>query len=124
MTTSRPGRRAPRARTPRSATTSIAQILLSFEFLVVVLCALALFGLRSLPPAVALGGGGAVLLLIVIAAGLARTRVGIALGWVVQVVLLATFAVNVGVGVAGLIFAAIWTYGMITGRRVDRRTAA
>lgn len=110
-------------RRPRSVVASLASITLAVEFIVVVLVALTLFGLRSLPPAVSLGGGGALLLLIAVAAGLARTRVGIALGWVVQVVLVATIVVDPLVGIVGIVFAALWTYNMIVGRRTDRRSA-
>lgn len=96
-------------------------IVLATEFLVVVLAALALFGTGALPPAVALGGGGALLVLLLLAIALARNPVGIALGWAVQIVLLACFAADVVVGVVGLLFAGLWTYSMIVGRRVDRR---
>lgn len=114
---------APRARRPRSVTASLAAIVLAVEFLIVVLAALVLFGLRSLSPALAFGGGGALLLLILVAAALSRSRVGIALGWVAQITLLATLALDPVVGVVGLIFVALWTYSMIVGRRIDRRTA-
>lgn len=114
---------APRTRRPRSVTASLAAIVLAVEVLVVVLAALVLFGLRSLPPWAAFGGGGALLLLLLAAAALSRSRTGIALGWVAQVPLLATFALNPAVGVVGLIFVALWTYSMIVGRRIDRRTA-
>jgi hypothetical protein len=96
---------------------------LATEFLVVVLAALVVFGLKALPAPLALGGGGALLLLTALAAGLARTRAGIVLGWVVQIVLVAAFAVQVAVGVVGLVFAALWVYCMIVGGRIDRRAA-
>lgn len=114
---------AGRARRPRTVTASLAAIVLATELLVVVLAALALLGLRDLPPAVALGGGGAVVLLIVVAAALAGRRIGIVLGWAVQVVLVATIAVNPVVGIVGLAFAALWAYSMMVGRRIDRRAA-
>ncbi|RIX28924.1 DUF4233 domain-containing protein [Amnibacterium setariae] len=98
-------------------------MLLATELVVVLLAALALLGLRDLPAPVALGGGGALIVLIAIAAALARRRAGIVLGWIVQVVLIATFAVSIPVGLVGLVFAAIWTYSMIVGARIDRRTA-
>lgn len=108
---------------PRSVTTSLAQIVLAFEFVVVALAALVVFGLRALPPGISLIGGGVLLALIVAAAGLARRRIGIALGWVVQVLFLAAGALNLGVGVVGLIFGALWAYSMIVGGRIDRRNA-
>ena len=98
-------------------------MLLACELVVVLLAALALLGLGGLPAGVALGGGGALVVLIAVAAALATKRIGIALGWVVQVVLLATFTVSIPVGVVGLVFAAIWVYSMIVGRRIDRRAA-
>ena len=118
-----PRGRAPRARRPRSVVATLAAMLLATELVVVLLAALALLGLRDLPAPVALGGGGALIVLIAIAAALARRRAGIVLGWIVQVVLIATFAVSIPVGLVGLVFAAIWTYSMIVGARIDRRTA-
>jgi hypothetical protein len=112
-----------RARKPRSVVSTLAAMLLATELLVVILAALALLGLKDLPPAIALGGGGGLIVLIAIAAALSANRVGIALGWLVQLVLLATFAVSVPVGIVGVIFAAIWVYGMIVGGRIDRREA-
>ena len=109
-----------RPRQPRTLTASLASIVLSFESLVVVLAALVLFGLRSVPPAVALGGGGALLVVLVAGAALARKPMGIALGWLVQIVLVASIVIEPTVGVVGLIFGAVWTYSMIVGRRVDR----
>jgi hypothetical protein len=112
-----------RARRPRSVTSTLAAMLLATELLVVLLAALALLGLKDLPPGIALGGGGGLVVLIAIAAALSRKRIGIVLGWVVQLVLLATFAVSIAVGVVGVIFTAIWVYGMIVGGRIDRREA-
>jgi hypothetical protein len=112
-----------RARRPRSVTSTLAAMLLATELLVVLLAALALLGLKDLPPGIALGGGGGLVVLIAIAAALSRKRIGIVLGWVVQLVLLATFAVSVAVGIVGVIFTAIWVYGMIVGGRIDRREA-
>jgi hypothetical protein len=32
-------------------------------------------------------------------------------------------AADLAVGIVGLVFAALWTYSIIVGRRIDRRTA-
>ena len=120
MTAVRPARQ----RRPRSVRATLAGIVLAVEFVVVLLAALVVWGLRDLPPAVALGGGAALLLLIVIAAALSRSTVGIALGWLVQLVLIAAGAVQIAVGVVGLLFGAFWLYCMIVGGRIDRREAA
>jgi hypothetical protein len=102
---------------------TLASIVLAIEFVVVLLAALVVWGLHDLPAPAALGGGAALLALIVIAAGLARSTVGIALGWLVQVVLLATGAVQIAVGIVGVLFGAFWVYCMIVGGRIDRREA-
>jgi len=112
-----------RGRRPRTVTASLAAIVLATEFLVVVLAALVLFGLGTLPPGLALGGGGAVLVLIGVAAALAGSRTGIALGWLVQIVLIASIALDVAVGIVGLVFAGLWAYSIVVGRRIDRRAA-
>jgi hypothetical protein len=116
--------RPARQRRPRSVRATLASIVLAIEFVVVLLAALVVWGLRDLPPAAALGGGAGLLVVIVIAAALARSTVGIALGWLVQVVLLAAGAVQPAVGVVGLLFGAFWLYCMIVGGRIDRREAA
>ena len=120
MTAARPGRQ----RRPRSVRATLAAIVLAVEFLVVLLAALVVWGLRDLPAGAALGGGAALLLLIVVAAALARSPVGIALGWLVQVALLAAGVVQIAVGIVGLLFGAFWLYCMIVGGRIDRREAA
>jgi hypothetical protein len=120
VTAARPGRRPRKART---VTATLAAMMLATELLVVVLVSLALLGLHTLPAPVALGGGGALIVLIAVAAALSSRRIGIVLGWIAQIVLLATFRLDFAVGVVGLIFAAIWTYSMIVGRRIDRRNA-
>jgi hypothetical protein len=116
-------RGAGRTRAQRSVTAQLAAMLLATELLVIVLVALALLGLRVLPVGAALGGGGGLIVLSGVAAALASRRVGIVLGWIVQVVLLATFALNIAVGIVGLVFAAIWVYAMIVAGRIDRREA-
>jgi hypothetical protein len=113
-----------RTRRPGSVTASLASIVLATEFVVVVLAALVVFGLKALPAPLALGGGGVLLLVIALAAATARSRFGIALGWLVQVLLVAAFAVQIAVGVVGVVFAALWVYCMIVGGRIDRRAAA
>ena len=114
-------RRGGRQRRPRSVTASLAQIVLSFEAIVVALATLVVFGLRQLPPGLSLVGGGLLLAMIVVAAATATRRIGILLGWVAQVVFVGAGLLNLGVGLVGLIFGAIWVYSMITGGRIDRR---
>lgn len=121
-------RPARRSRRRRSVTATLGAMLLACELVVVILAALALLGLRSVPAAVALGGGGGVVALIAVAALLLSAspraaRIGVVLGWLVQLVLLASFALSVPVGLVGLLFAGIWVYSMIVAGRIDRREA-
>lgn len=117
--------RAPRARRPRGAQASLAAIVLGLEFVVVPLAALVVFGLHhDISPVVAFGGGGALLALILVALTLtSRSRAGIALGWVVQVLLIAAAFVDLAIGIVGVVFLGFWLYCMIVGARLDRRNA-
>ncbi|WP_375400623.1 DUF4233 domain-containing protein [uncultured Amnibacterium sp.] len=103
---------------------SLASIVLATQFIVVILAALVVFGLRVVPPGVAFGAGAALLVVIAIAAATANRPVGIALGWLVQLVLIAGGILEPTVGIVGVIFLAIWVYCMIVGGRIDRREAA
>lgn len=103
---------------------SLASIVLATQFVVVILAALVLFGLRVVPAGVALACGAALLVVIAVAAAAANRTVGIVLGWFVQVVMIAAGLLEPTVGIVGLIFLAIWVYCMIVGGRIDRREAA
>ncbi|MEL4318431.1 DUF4233 domain-containing protein [Leifsonia sp. YIM 134122] len=118
---------APAGRTPapRSIKRSLASIVLGFELIVVFLAALVNFGLPtaglvSIGPVAALVSGGVVCLLIVITLGLLRHPFAYVLGWIVQALILLAGLLNPGMFFVGAIFAAMWTYAMISGGRIDR----
>ncbi|MDH6422706.1 DUF4233 domain-containing protein [Aurantimicrobium minutum] len=104
----------------RSAQASLGQVVLGFELIVVGLASLTIFGLGALPPALALGGGAAVCVLMLAAIGLmTKYKWAFILGWAVQlVIVLAGFAVTM-LFLIGAIFAAIWTFAMTTGAKLD-----
>ncbi|MGO4691116.1 DUF4233 domain-containing protein [Glaciibacter sp. 2TAF33] len=106
---------------PRSLKRSLASIVLGFELVVVFLGALVLFGLGSLPPTVALGGGAALCLVMVATIALLRFPFAYLVGWAVQAVIILSGIFNPALFVVGLIFAALWTYCMISGTRIDRQ---
>lgn len=86
--------------------------------------ALVVFGLHALPAGAALGGGAVVIVLMLVAIALLRFRIGYWLGWLVQLVVLASgFFVGM-LFIVGAIFTAIWAYATIVGARLDRRNAA
>ena len=100
---------------------SLGSIVLGFELVIVFLGALVLFGLKSLPPAVALGGGAVLILLMIVAIGLLRYPVGVIIGWAVQLIVIAAGLLVPAFYIVGAIFAAMWTYVMIVGGRIDHR---
>jgi len=116
--------RAGRPRRQRSLRESLGSIVLGFELLVVFLGALVLFGLKSLPAAVALGGGAALIVLMILAIALLRNTVGVVLGWIVQLVLVAAGLLVPAFFIVGAIFTAMWAYCMIAAARIDRNNQA
>lgn len=116
--------RAGRPRRQRSLRESLGSIVLGFELLVVFLGALVLFGLHSLPAAVALGGGAALIVLMVVAIALLRNTIGVVLGWIVQLVLVAAGLLVPAFFIVGAIFTAMWAYCMIAAARIDRNNQA
>lgn len=109
-----------RARRQRSLRESLASIVLGFELIVVFLGALVVFGLGALPAGIALGGGAAVIVLMILAIGLLRHPVGIWLGWLVQLIVVAAGILVPAFFIVGAIFTAIWTYCMVAAARIDR----
>jgi hypothetical protein len=115
------GPAASAAARPRSLKRALASIVLGFELVVVFLGALVLFGLGSLPPAVALGGGAALCVVMLATIALLRYPFAYALGWAVQGIIILSGIFNPALFVVGAIFAALWTYCMISGTRIDRQ---
>lgn len=107
----------------RSAQTSLGQVVLGFELIVVALAALTIFGLGALPPALALGGGAALCLLMVLTIALMmRFKWAFILGWIVQVILVASGFLVTMLFLIGAVFAGIWTFAMTTGAKLDSQS--
>lgn len=119
-----PAPRPARTRPARSAQQSLGSIVLGFEFVVVFLGALVIFGLHALPAGVALGGGAALVVVMLATIPLLRYRWGFAVGWVLQAIVLASGFLVLGMFFVGAIFGAMWAYCMVTGARLDRANAA
>jgi hypothetical protein len=112
---------APRPRRPRSIKQSLASIVLGFETIVVFLAALVIFGLGRLPPVVALGGGAALCLAMALLIPLLRFSWAYPIGWALQVIVVLTGFLNPVMFFVGAMFAAMWTYCMISGTRIDHQ---
>ncbi|MDH6237392.1 DUF4233 domain-containing protein [Cryobacterium sp. CG_9.6] len=106
---------------PRSVKRSLASIVLGFETIVVFLAALVTYGLDTLPPVVALGGGAVLCLLMVALIGLLRFSWSYPVGWALQALIIATGFITPAMFFVGALFAAMWTYCMINGNRIDNQ---
>jgi fatty acid desaturase len=108
----------------RSLRRTLAAAVLGFEGLTVFFAALVAMTQSSLGRTTALGSGGALAVACLVAAGLLRSPVGTAFGWVLQVLI-----VVIGVWVPmmfflGAVFAALWLTALRVGGRIDREKAA
>jgi len=110
-----------RIRRQRSVTELLTSVALGFESVVIFLAALVMFGLKSLPPVVALAGGWSLALIMLITVGLLRWRVGIIIGSVLQLVVIALGFVQGSMFFVGILFAAIWAFALISGARLERK---
>ena len=110
---------APAAPTQRSAQVVFCTTVLALEAFVVFFAALVGIGLDLADPALVwtIGGAGALVCLVV--AGLVRRRIGLILGSVIQVLLIAAGVVIGMMYVIGVIFAIIWIVALRLGRRID-----
>jgi len=113
-----------RVRRRRTASESLLSITLLLEAILVFFIVMVVFGLRILPPAVAFGGGAALVVVLLLDGRIVRYRWGIWIGWLLQAFLIGLGILLPVMYVVGAIFAAIWVYCFITGRRLDRRNAA
>jgi len=118
-----PNGKPPRMRRRRTATESLLSITLVLEAILVFFIVMVVFGLRILPPAVAFGGGAALVVALLLVGRIVRYRWGVWLGWALQAFLIALGILLPVMYFVGAIFAAIWVYCFVTGRRLDRRNA-
>lgn len=124
---SEPEASPPRMRRVRGAAESLATIVLGFESIVVFLGGLAIYGLKALPAPFeqwwGIVAGVVVAVLMILTTRVVRYQWGIALGWVLQlVVVLGAFLVP-ALGVVALIFGGMYAYATIKGGALDRRNA-
>lgn len=103
----------------RKLVESLGAIVLIFESVVTFLGALAIFGLKALPPEQALGGGAVLVLAQFLTAGALRWRWGIVVGSVLQVAVLATGLFVPAMWFVGGVFAILWSYAIYTGFKLD-----
>lgn len=115
-----PRRRARRQRTVRE---SLASIVLGFESVIMFLATLAVFGLKALPWPVALGGGAVLCVLLLAIIPFLGRPVGIAIGWVLQALILATALLVPLMLIVAILFGGMWVFAVIRGGMIDRDNA-
>ncbi len=106
-----------------SARRMFAATLLSIEIVIIVLTAMAAFGLRLANPGQIALVAAVAAVLAVIAAATVRSGTGYAIGWVVQVLLVASGLFIPAMWVLGGVFLVLWAWALATGRRIDRERA-
>jgi hypothetical protein len=117
---------APRVRRPRrrrSTTESLLSIELLLEAILLFFVTLVLFGLKTVSPGIAFGGGAAFVVVILVTITLVRWPVGIVIGFVIQLALIALGLLNPVMYVVGAGFAAFFTWCFVRGRQIDRKRA-
>jgi hypothetical protein len=115
-----------RARRERGVTESLLSIVLVLEAAVMFFATLAIRGLTDIPDGLVLAAGFGFLLLLVLTALVQRFAWGVALGGVLQVVLVATGFLHPFMYLIGGVFAGLWVWCLVRARRIEesRRTAA
>ena len=116
--------RTSRSRRQRSITELLTSVVLGFEAVVIFLAALVLFGLKSLPPVVALAGGWSLALVMLITVALLRYRWAIVFGWVLQALVVLSGFIQPTMFFVGICFVGAWTFATIAGGRIDKEKAA
>lgn len=112
-----------KSRRYRTMTEQLGSILVAFEVVSISLAALALFGLKALPPAVALGGGAVVIGLLVLGVYLLRKPWGVWYVLGLQVALTLTGFIHGAMFIVGGLFLALWIYCQYQGTKIDAERA-
>lgn len=119
---------SPRQRRARGAAESLGAVVLGFESIVVFLGGLVVYGLRALPDPIApwwgIVAGVALAAAMALTAGVLQHRWGIAVGWVLQVILALGGFLVPALALVALVFGGLWAYATIKGASLDRRNAA
>lgn len=114
---------SPARRPARSYRRLLALLVLVAEALVVGFATLVAKDLADVSQTQALTAGAALALLCLVAAGLLRSRLGYLLGWLVQVLLIASALWVPLMLFLGLGFAALWVAVLVQGSKADALTA-
>ncbi len=112
--------RVARPRRQRTLTESLLTIVLGLEAVLVFFIALTVFGLHALPPLETFVGGAVLALLLAATTRIVRYPWGVWVGWLLQVVLVATGILLPSLYIAAAFFVAIWIFCFVRARQIDR----
>lgn len=107
----------------RSTKMMFASVVLVLEAFVALFLGLALFGLKD-KDATYLLAGAVLAVLMILACGVIRKTWGVAFGWILQLVLIASGFWEPSMFVVGVLFAVAWWYALYAGAKIDRENAA
>jgi len=118
---------APAPRRRRGAAESLASIVLAFESVIAFLGGLVIYGLKALPEGIepwwGIVAGSVVAVLMILTGRVVRYPWGIALGWVLQVVVALGAILVPALAIVAIIFGGMYAYATIKGGALDRRNA-
>ncbi|UFU05238.1 DUF4233 domain-containing protein [Ruania halotolerans] len=121
MTSSAAG--AAPSKPPRPARPLFCTSVLWLEVLLVLFVVLVGFGLRVADPAVIVAAGAVMTVLCAVAARLQRTRIGLVLGSIAQVIFLLGGLVIPAMWFVGGVFIVVWITAVWLGTKIDRERA-
>lgn len=106
----------------RSIRTMFASTVLVLEAFLVLFATLAVFGTQrdALSPAIILTGGLVLFAALIGTCAILSKPAGPVIGWILQLVIIATGFLEPMMFLIGAVFAATWWYGLKTGMRLDR----
>jgi fatty acid desaturase len=115
---------APPSRPSRSLQRILMSAVLGFEGLVALFAGLVAMTQSSLGKGPSLLAAAVLMLACFLAAGLLRTPIGVGLGWLVQVLMIAAGFWVPMMFFLGIVFGALWVTAVRTGGRIDREKSA
>ncbi|PYI38193.1 DUF4233 domain-containing protein [Arthrobacter psychrolactophilus] len=103
----------------RSTKMMFASVVLMLEAFVAMFLGLALFGVNGKNP-IYLIAAGVLAVLLILACAVVRKTWGIAVGWILQLVLIACGFWEYSMFIVGVLFSIAWWYALTGGAKIDR----
>jgi Protein of unknown function (DUF4233) len=115
-------------RPPRRLADKLGSVVLGFEALIVFLGGLVIYGLKALPGGIpdwwGIVAGVVVAVAMVATARFVQKPAGAFVGWMLQLIVLASALLVPAMALVVLIFGGMWVYARVQGPRIEARMAA